>query len=646
MDFKTASKGTGAVFALIIGINDYQEKSALPPLEGAVNDALAFKQYLLDPREECGLGTPPDNIAFLNNKDATRERILSTFRSHFIENPNIPDGGEATMILFYAGHGTRVKSPGAFDGHIDGLCPVDERTTDAKGYVHTIPDYVLGWLLEELSRKKGPNITVILDSCHSGGMNRTETEGTVRSARSSAPPIPLELDNHLWAGKTSTAQDYSVWAPTAKSHILLAACRAREFAFETEDDGKVRGCFTKALIGELHKARLENTTYAELLDRVPQLRAVQTPICTGAGKNRVLFSRNYPITGRRSLSLVNHAQDGQEVWRVQIGTVEGVVNGTEFSVIAEDDGRTLCTLLAESIQVHQTFLVRKDRNDKQEVLEGAHVVVTDWKDDTSVLRVYTPLDFPYREELFPTKKIVPQPMGRQYVEALSRKEAKLVLEAVDEEIVIKREENLGGDLTIPRGRGPLPALVDGIAHFSYFLDRQSALLPGVSLEMHRLQGQFPDRVPDISYGPKKDGNLVDEGKVQFKFESGAMYGFTIRNMEAVDLYAYLFSFDLEEYTIVLWTPPSPPEPSLRAHGGTITVGMRTEFAFEFEIPSGLSSSSGFLKLFVATKPMDTECIEQRVSPFDRNFKDVGRKMVREAVMERWDAVKVMLTMVK
>ena len=130
----------------------------MPPLEGAVNDALAFKQYLLDPREECGLGTPPENIAFLNNTDATREKILSTFRSHFIENRNIPDGGEATMILFYAGHGTRVKSPDAFDGHIEGLCPVDERTTDAKGYVHTIPDYVLGWLLEELSRKKGPNI--------------------------------------------------------------------------------------------------------------------------------------------------------------------------------------------------------------------------------------------------------------------------------------------------------------------------------------------------------------------------------------------------------------------------------------------------------------------------------------------------------
>ncbi|KAF8146737.1 caspase domain-containing protein [Mycena galopus ATCC 62051] len=651
MDSKSTSKGTRAVFALIIGINDYQKKSTLPPLEGAVNDALAFQQYLLDPREKCGLGTPPKNIAFVNNKDATREKILSTFRSHFIENSNIPDGGGATMIFFYAGHGTRVESPDDFDGHIEGLCPVDEGTTDAKGYVHAIPDYVLGWLLEELSRKKGPNITVILDSCHSGGMNRNRAEGTVRNARSPAQPIPLELDNHFWAGKTNTALDYSVWAPAAKSHILLAACRAGELAFETKDNGRVRGCFTEALIAELHKARLENTTYAELMDRVPQLSAVQTPTCTGADKTRLLFSGNYPMAGRRSLPLVKHTQDGQEAWRVQIGTVEGVLNGTEFSVVAEDDGHTLCTLLAESVEIRQTILVRQDKNDKNEVPEGAHVVVTDWKDDTSVLRVYTPLDFPYslREELFPTKKIVPQPMGRKYVEAPSREEAKLVLETVNGNIVIKRAENLGGDLNVPQERGPFPAIVDGIAHFSYFLERHhpSAPLPGVSIEMHRLQGRFPERVPDTSCGPKKDGNLVDEGKVQLNSESGAWYGFTIRNLEAEDLYAYLFYFDLDEYTIQLWTTPYPATPSFRARGGTITVGMRTERALEFTLPSGSSSSSGFLKLFVATERLNIEWIEQRVSPFHPKFKDMGRlKMGREVVVERWDAVKVMLTMVK
>jgi hypothetical protein len=67
------------------------------------------------------------------------------------------------MIFFFAGHGGRMLAPGnlmAFDGQIEGLCPVDEGTTDADGenYVHMIPDYVLGRLLFKLSEKKGKNI--------------------------------------------------------------------------------------------------------------------------------------------------------------------------------------------------------------------------------------------------------------------------------------------------------------------------------------------------------------------------------------------------------------------------------------------------------------------------------------------------------
>jgi hypothetical protein len=131
-------------------------------LQGAVSDARAFKQYLLDPREQRGLEIPESNIAFIENTQATRKRILDTFKSHFLDNENIPNHGEATMILFYAGHGTRIEAKGNMgtrDGKVEAICPVDEKTTDHDGnYVHTIPDYVLGWLLKELYEKKGPNI--------------------------------------------------------------------------------------------------------------------------------------------------------------------------------------------------------------------------------------------------------------------------------------------------------------------------------------------------------------------------------------------------------------------------------------------------------------------------------------------------------
>ncbi|KAJ7202537.1 caspase domain-containing protein, partial [Mycena pura] len=277
-------------FALIIGINEYQASEHFPPLRGAVNDATEFRQYLLDSREKRGLQVPESNIVSLINGEATRDNILATFKSHFLDNRRIPNGGDTTMILFFAGHGSRVEARGnliSSDEEVRGICPVDERTiTPSRKYVHTIPDYVLGWLLRELALKKGPNITVIFDSCHSGGMGRDI--GMARTPASHSPAVPLELDSHLWMGK-NMVPSHGMWYSAATAHVLLAACgereTAREWAFEK---GWIRGRFTKSLVEELRKVDLEDTTYAELMDRLPSWSG-QKPQCEGSRRNRRVF---------------------------------------------------------------------------------------------------------------------------------------------------------------------------------------------------------------------------------------------------------------------------------------------------------------------------------------------------------------------
>jgi hypothetical protein len=108
------------------------------------------------------LHVPPSNLVLLENENATRSAILSTFKTHFLDNKNIPDRGEASKILYFAGHGSRFEAPSdliAPDRRVDVICPVDERTVnDAGEYVHAIPDYVLVRLLSELADKKGTNI--------------------------------------------------------------------------------------------------------------------------------------------------------------------------------------------------------------------------------------------------------------------------------------------------------------------------------------------------------------------------------------------------------------------------------------------------------------------------------------------------------
>ncbi|KAJ7476217.1 caspase domain-containing protein [Mycena latifolia] len=672
----TASKDT--VFALIIGIDKYLSTENFTTLCGAVNDARAFKQYLLDPREKRGLGVPESNIAMIENEQATRKNILTTFRSHFFDNPNIPDHGDTTMILFYAGHGTRMEPPdnwGTADGKVEAICPVDERTTDAAGeYVHTIPDYILGWLLWELAAKKGSNITVIFDSCHVGGMGREF--GVSRNASSPSPRVPLDLDSHLWRGKTATATARSMWEKGASSHVLLAACREDETAREIRyTDKSVHGRFTEGLIFHLRRATLETTTYAELLNLLPEWSG-QTPQCYGERRNRLVFDGNYPATGPRALPLTLHKAPPQDApapvvipereqpkpvaatfvdsFRVEMGSVEGVIPGTEFAVHAPDN-TFLGTLTARFVRINYSILAPPDLQPLT-VLPGVRVVVSRWANPAPILYVYTPPDFPYMNDLFPAYASQLS-HGQKYVQAPAREGAGIALRAeADGVLVIERltstllecaretRADLRGNTT------RLPAVANGIAHFNYFLERHhgSAPLKGVTLEVHRLVGEYLGRKPDRTRG--NNGNLVDKHEARFASEPGAKYGFTICNEGSEDLFPYLFYFDPVKYTIHPWYSPAGidvPAP-LKRNGGTVTIGMGGERAFQFALPLGEKKSSGFLKLFVATTFIDLDWMKQPVSPFDPKYKGIDQlDMQLETLPEvpKWDALKIILTMV-
>ncbi|KAJ7747456.1 hypothetical protein DFH07DRAFT_962563 [Mycena maculata] len=250
MEGPSPLKGSN-VFALVIGINTYSS-SDYPNLQGAVNDARAFEKYLLEPPKEGGgggLGVPDSNILVLEDLQATRAGILEAFQSHFLNNTKIPDGGDAAMILFYAGHGETPADP--LDAHrwahYVGLpLAAGAHCSDAHAggrNTYLIRKVIVGEacarrLLRQLARKKGPNVTVIFDSCHSGGLGRDS--GQERTGNGDSSEVPLELDSHLWegeAGAAQTVQSIRMWSPGAASHVLLAACGQDETAREIKHDG-------------------------------------------------------------------------------------------------------------------------------------------------------------------------------------------------------------------------------------------------------------------------------------------------------------------------------------------------------------------------------------------------------------------------
>ena len=149
------------LFALIIGINQYQWKEDFSSLRGAVPDGKAFRDYLVK-----RLRVPEDQIRTLFNEQATRSAIIQAFKDLSV-NHRITRGDP--IFIFYAGHGSQ-KPPhrdwNEPNPKIEVIIPHDCTTdkTPVPGNVPPIPDRTIGGLIDEIAKEKGDNIV--------GGFNR------------------------------------------------------------------------------------------------------------------------------------------------------------------------------------------------------------------------------------------------------------------------------------------------------------------------------------------------------------------------------------------------------------------------------------------------------------------------------------------
>ncbi|TFY52767.1 hypothetical protein EVJ58_g9824 [Rhodofomes roseus] len=175
--------GQTRLFGLLIGINDYKQ-SNITDLSGCKNDCDDVHAFLTNT-----LGAPASQIVRLEDAAATRTKIIEAFYSHFIDNPAIKRGD--TIVIYYA-------------DQVELICPHDDGMLDTIGKpVFGIPDRTIEGLMRRLAYEKGDNIAVVLDSCHSGGMDRTFDGGEVRNLSTRGwlfrPRIPDDLDQDIWS---------------------------------------------------------------------------------------------------------------------------------------------------------------------------------------------------------------------------------------------------------------------------------------------------------------------------------------------------------------------------------------------------------------------------------------------------------------
>ena len=268
----------------------------------------------------------------------TYQNIVDAFKS-------ITETAQAKDLVYihYSGHGGRVKTAypdlkreGQYD---EGLVPMD---VGDDGYY--LRDVEMATLLKRMT-DKGLIVTVIFDSCHSGGATRGD--GEIRGARNGEPDTKNRPANSAVATREELVQNWlnltqgdngEGWLPNQRDYVFLGACRPTEFAYEAAFDGKERnGALTYWMIDTLVNSK-SALTYKSLYNRVKGMVQSkfpsQLPMLLGEGDRLVFGDKQAykPYT----LVVINVSEDQTEI-TLDAGLSSGLGEGCRFAIYPTDD---------------------------------------------------------------------------------------------------------------------------------------------------------------------------------------------------------------------------------------------------------------------------------------------------------------------
>ena len=277
--------------AVIVGVNDYSHQNSLPAgwSVGNLNCCVADATSMRDLLTSAFLF---DTIsAFLVDGAATRDAILQATIGMLSAS-----GPGDVACLVYSGHGGRF--------------PADP-TSSTRYYECMIPaagSPITDLDMYNLANSLDPsvaNFTLILDSCHSGGLHEGTPDSTIRSVAYSPgfvatcvssmntvvpcgitlPPGSGQLDGNVSGvvgqgnGVVCSVDDNKSLVPASRSTVL-AACRYDEDALEQNGHGALTQGILNSVI-----ASNPSTTYLQMVDSLRSqmftLNVSQTPTLLG-----------------------------------------------------------------------------------------------------------------------------------------------------------------------------------------------------------------------------------------------------------------------------------------------------------------------------------------------------------------------------
>ncbi|MFN6470491.1 MAG: caspase family protein [Nostoc sp. SerVER01] len=349
------TKQISNIYALLIGIDGYTPSKSYPNLKGCVRDINLVEDYLKKtlriPEERFWKQTSPNpEISVLSElRGSQKPNVLPTYENivnAFKEITDMALPGELVYI-HYSGHGGKpdtiyeeLKGKGQAD---EGIVPMDVDAPAPGG--RYLRDVEVATLLKRMT-DKGLVVTVVFDSCHSGGATRGDTaiRGTENRDRQKRSTDSLVASREELIGNWQTLNEgpnpsvtQGGWLTKPKDYVFLAACRPSEFAFEYNVDGNNRhGALTYWMINTLTSGS-PGLTYRMLYERInaviqSKFREQQTPMLIGDSDRTIFGSEN--ISYQYAISVIDVIEADGRPTRVKLsaGTATGLGLGAQFAI--------------------------------------------------------------------------------------------------------------------------------------------------------------------------------------------------------------------------------------------------------------------------------------------------------------------------
>lgn len=329
---KVLALSTPRKLALIVGINDYPSPYSL---QGCGSDMM-LQHHLLKYR----FGFKDSDILTLENKDATRQGILSAFEEHLIKQAQPGD----VVVFHYSGHGSRIVDPDpAFvsssqdkTGLEGTIVPVDAINQGQGGVIKDIMGHTLFLLVSAL---KTENVTVVLDSCFSGAATRNDFKPRSRAGGTSffiSPEEKIYQDQLLSRLNLSRSEFIQRYRQGIAKGVVLAATSSEQTVADARLDGFYAGAFTYNLTQYLwQQTSSAKSAIAGIEPRITQ-KYSQTPLYEAKVGSRyeqqpIYFTNTSTSTADGVVTAVQGNQATLWLGGVNLETVDD--SGTVFNAI-------------------------------------------------------------------------------------------------------------------------------------------------------------------------------------------------------------------------------------------------------------------------------------------------------------------------